>query len=93
MKEIWKASHKPHGWVDYPVSPILGWWWFLWIVSNVIAQASFRLAMRAEELEELLRLNVINQAAEVSGILLSITTLVLVNRISEAQLLHVETRS
>ena len=32
MKEIWKASADPADWGGQPVSPLLHWWWFLWIV-------------------------------------------------------------
>lgn len=35
MKEIWRASKNPSGWQDEGSSSIIGWWWFLWIVSNV----------------------------------------------------------
>ena len=32
MKEIWRASANPSDWVGRPVSPLLHWWWILWIV-------------------------------------------------------------
>ena len=32
MKEIWQASSDPAGWGRQTVSPLLLWWWILWIV-------------------------------------------------------------
>ena len=32
MTEIWRASRNPADWRGEPVSPLLHWWWILWIV-------------------------------------------------------------
>lgn len=32
MTEIWRASVNPSDWGATPVSPVLRWWWGLWIV-------------------------------------------------------------
>ena len=32
MTEIWRASRNPGGWRGELVSPLLHWWWILWIV-------------------------------------------------------------
>ena len=32
MTEIWRASRNPADWRGEPVSPLLHWWWVLWIV-------------------------------------------------------------
>ena len=32
MTEIWRASVSPSDWGATPVSPLLRWWWGLWIV-------------------------------------------------------------
>lgn len=31
MKEIWQASASPKHWSRQGVSPLLGWWWGLWL--------------------------------------------------------------
>lgn len=48
MREIWRASVNPSDWGAEPVSPLLRWWWGLWIVTSwgldtVDLVASFRL--------------------------------------------------
>ena len=42
MREVWLASHHPHNWQDHFSSPLLGWWWGLWIADNVLSNISFR---------------------------------------------------
>lgn len=32
MREIWRASSAPEDWRRQPGSPLLGWWWALWIL-------------------------------------------------------------
>ena len=32
MTEIWRASRNPADWRGEPASPLLIWWWILWIV-------------------------------------------------------------
>ena len=85
MKEIWKASHNPSDWSTQKAGSILVLWWFLWIVTNAIGNASFRFSMRAEELNELITLNMINQASEVFSIPLAFVTLSIINSIYHAQ--------
>jgi len=34
MREIWRASVNPSDWGAAPVSPLLRWWWSLWIVGS-----------------------------------------------------------
>lgn len=36
MKEVWLASHSRGNWGDEPALALLGWWWGLWIVTNII---------------------------------------------------------
>src|SRR5690606_28980720 len=72
MKEIWQASHSPTDWEKRDSGPFLAIWWVLWIVSNGLGQALFRMSMRAEEISELKNLNLWYQASEVISILLAL---------------------
>jgi len=54
MKEIWKASADPGNWQAQPRSALLPWWWFLWILSCIVANAMFRYTLKTEELDELI---------------------------------------
>lgn len=45
MKEIWRASHRVGAGDDPRGSAILGWWWGLWLLYNVLGNISFRMEM------------------------------------------------
>ncbi|MCG9738149.1 DUF4328 domain-containing protein [Shewanella insulae] len=85
MKEIWLASHDPERWSLSDSSSTVNLWWLLWIVSNILGQAEYKFAERAEELQEFVYANMVSQVSEVSGILLALITLNLVNHIYRAQ--------
>ena len=86
MKEIWKASKNPQDWQIQEVSSLLPWWWFFWIVSNIFGNASFRMARRAEELNELVAANIGALLSDAAGIPLSLIVLVMVGNIYEMQM-------
>ncbi|WP_419769557.1 MAG: DUF4328 domain-containing protein [Candidatus Marinarcus sp.] len=88
MKEIWKASSDPQNWKTQSVSSMLPWWWFFWIVSNMFGNASFRLAMRAEEINELMAANIVTQLSDVTGIPLSLIVIGIVNKVHKMQMAH-----
>jgi hypothetical protein len=85
MKEIWKTSHNPNDWTTEKVGSILGLWWFLWIVTNMLGQAVMRMSTGAEELQELINLNIITQISDALAIPLALVTLFIVNSIYQAQ--------
>jgi hypothetical protein len=85
MKEIWKASHNPENWATEKASSILGLWWFLWIVTNMLGQAVLRMSTGAEGLQELMNLNIITQVSEVLAIPLALVTLSIINSIYQVQ--------
>lgn len=45
MKEIWLASHRAGAGYEPRGSAILGWWWGLWLLSNVLGNIIFRMEM------------------------------------------------
>jgi hypothetical protein len=93
MKEIWKASSNPQDWKNQSVSPILGWWWFFWIVSNMFANASFRMSLRAESINELISANVVTLLSDLTEIPLSLIMLVVVKKVYEMQMSHFRHRA
>jgi hypothetical protein len=86
MKEIFKASKNPADWANQTSSPIVGWWWGFWIISAFLGQASFRISLGAQEIDELLTANVVMMISEVVDIPSAIITIVLVGKILEMQM-------
>lgn len=53
MGEIWKVSKNPADWQNESRSPILSWWWALWIISGFFGQISLRMSMAANTVSSL----------------------------------------
>lgn len=85
MKEIWKASKNPSEWNSQSVSGLLPIWWAIWIISNALGQLIFRLSVRAEELNELINLNIITQVSNVLDIPLALIFMAIVSKIHNMQ--------
>ena len=83
------AASSPKGSDDVQSSEkagsILGLWWFLWVVTNILGHAVFRMSTGAEELQELMNLNIIRQVSDLLAISLALVTLSIINSISQAQ--------
>jgi len=85
MKEIWKASKDPRAWSGADVPPLLGYWWFFWIIGNILGNASFRLSLRADELGSIIAANIVTLASNVCSIPLLMLFIVIVRRVSAMQ--------
>ncbi|MCW8995698.1 MAG: DUF4328 domain-containing protein, partial [Psychromonas sp.] len=85
MKEIWMASKNPFDWRSVKVSALLPSWWALWLISNLLNQYIFRFSATAQELPELLKLNMLSQTSNVLHIPLALVTLLLINAIYRMQ--------
>jgi hypothetical protein len=45
LRETWAVSADPGAWRTVKVPPLLGWWWGLWIASNIVANIAFRIGL------------------------------------------------
>ena len=88
MKEIWKTSSDPLNWKTQSVSSILSWWWLFWITCGIAANISFRMTMRAEEIDEFIAANIITQVSDVIGISLNLITIAIISRVYKMQMTH-----
>lgn len=67
--EIWKASDPNHvdpdgrAWQKAPVSPLLNFWWALWIVSGIVGSILLRLALQEPESLEMFQVRSLALAA------------------------------
>lgn len=85
MKEIWQASHDPGHWQVQPGSPLVGWWWGLWLLSGFAGQLSMRLAIMGNTIDDLIRNAWVSIATDVIGIIVTVVAIVLIKRITRAQ--------
>lgn len=48
MKETWMASHYRGGRYSEPTPSLLGWWWGLWLATNLLSNVAMQLEMRSD---------------------------------------------
>lgn len=80
MREVWRAGDPnadPDGWQDpeRPVSPLLGWWWGLWVCATVFGNGVARFSFDAKDvgdLEVATVLNIISLSASIPAAILAI---------------------
>lgn len=82
MKELWQASLDPRGWPWEPVSPLLPWWWAMWLIASFLGQISMRLSLRATTLEQFKLAAMIEIVTVPIDIILCLLALRLVRQIS-----------
>jgi len=86
MKEIWRASLDPGNWQAARSTPLLGWWWFLWIVNGLAGWAGQTMLSHPQSVAEAEHGSLVASAQNVAQIALNIVALLLVKRITANQL-------
>lgn len=46
VRESWQASVAPHDPASVAAPAMMRWWWGLWLATNILGNASFRISMR-----------------------------------------------
>lgn len=90
MNEIWKCSENPVEWKTMKTSSILRWWWFLWILSNLIDQIATRMFFRAKAIPELINSTVASIVSNFMSIPLDIIAILLISSIFSMQMAQAE---
>lgn len=85
MKEIWMVSKKLFDGKLTKTPVFLPIWWGLWLISNILNQSIFRLSASAQQLSELMNLNMLSQISNLLDIPLALVTLVIINSIYRMQ--------
>lgn len=86
MCEIWRASAAPASWRHQPRGSILPLWWTFSLLSNFIANMSFRLSLRASSTSELIWSSTVSAASCIFDIASNVIALALVNEIYRMQM-------
>jgi hypothetical protein len=94
MKEIWQASVTPERWEHEDRTWLLPLWWATWIISNIVSNAAFRLALRDDQsLEQLIDANVVMLVSDVLEIPLAVVFFFLVEKIHRMQMEQAQLQS
>jgi hypothetical protein len=87
MRELWKASEPvedPGAWTGLATWPVLGWWWALWILGNILQSAS-GFANDSEDLEAIRTADVTALAGLSCSVFAACLAIGVVRHISERQ--------
>lgn len=82
VADIWKASKNPKGMGAAATGDIVVIWWIFFLVSSAASNAAFRLALKAEEIDELIRSGWVSCLSSGLDIVYYAITLVLVREIN-----------
>jgi hypothetical protein len=84
VKETWQESHEAAGRFEEVESPLLGWWWGLWIAGNIASSVFARLGGYDQNGLEMARY--LNLAAAAMNVAASLVLIQLMRRLNSAQL-------
>lgn len=85
MKEIWQASANPRIWSHGAAPGLLLAWWFSWLVSSVLWNASSNATLSADDLPKAIAASVVAQLSALASILSCIALLSVVKRVYAMQ--------
>ncbi|MEW5820951.1 MAG: DUF4328 domain-containing protein [Cyanobacteriota bacterium] len=81
MAEIWQVSSNPKNWKTATVSPLVSWWWFLWIIGNISGQISMRFSFGEITLENYFISTIFYLISDLSSIPMNIIVIIIISRI------------
>ncbi len=81
VREIWRASAAPQNWATQPSSPLIGFWWALWVGTNIYSYSLLRFAMNTDTVEGFQSLDIFRIVGNGLNIVLCLLTIILVRRI------------
>jgi|ETNmetMinimDraft_2_1059921.scaffolds.fasta_scaffold25445_2 hypothetical protein len=85
MKEIWQTSKNTENWSLVKAPSLLPQWWTLWLISLFLGNISFRLSLRAEEIDEYISYSSITLVSDLVDIPLALIAIKLVGSIFDMQ--------
>ena len=85
MRELWRASHDPAHWATRAAAPIVGWWWFAFLVDEATERLAGILYKNAESVSALQTATGVDIVSDVTSIVAYLVGYVMIARIADAQ--------
>lgn len=87
--DIWRASdpeREPQGmrWIEWPVSPLLHWWWGLWLLAGFVQRVASRSSNR-DDLSAQESADLADAAGLGLGIVAAVLAILVVRRVTDRQ--------
>jgi hypothetical protein len=91
MREIWQASAQPGNWQSVQAPPLVGWWWAMYLISQILAQIAYRLSGNIDSVDDAMLASVITTGSNISGMALDGLAFLLVTKIIASQIRQTKT--
>jgi hypothetical protein len=91
MREIWQASAQPGNWQNVQAPPLLGWWWGLYLASQILGNIAYRLSDRIDSVDDALWASFVTTLSNLSGGALDVLAFLLVTKIAQNQIWQTKT--
>ena len=82
LEEAWKVSADPARWESVQTPTLLRWWWGLWLVNNIVSNASARLSLQADTIGLVLLSNYCDLASGMLTVPLVLVLVAVVRRLT-----------
>ena len=86
MREIWRASLDPGNWPAARSTPLLGWWWFLWLTNTISGSVATGMLSGAKDVEAAKAASLVAAGQNMIQIALCAVAILLLRRITANQL-------
>jgi hypothetical protein len=86
MREIWRASLDPGNWQDARSTPLLGWWWFLWLANGASGWIAMSMLKAAHGIGMAQSASLMAAGQDIFQIALNVVAIMLLRRITANQL-------
>jgi hypothetical protein len=91
MREIWQASAQPGNWQSVQAPPLVGWWWAIYLVSQMLAQIGYQMSESIDGMDDAMLTSVVVTASNVFAMALDVLAFLLVARITANQIWQTRT--
>jgi len=91
MREIWQASAQPGNWQGVQTPPLLGWWWAMYLISQILAQIAYRMSENIESMDDAMLTSIVTLSANLTAMVLDVLAFQLVAKIAANQIWQTKT--
>ena len=91
MREIWQASAQPGNWRNVQTPPLLGWWWALYLSSQILSNVAYRLSEKIDGVDDALWASSVTTLSNICGGALDVLAFLLVSKIARNQIWQTKT--
>jgi len=89
MRETWQVSLNPRDWDFQPGTPLLGWWWALWLLSGFVSNLGGLGGDSVSEVQAFIFADYCAIASSAIGLPLCIVLITLIRKITAQQMQHI----